>query len=112
MQESPAMAVGVDEAVRVHEAKVLRFVVRRASRSKGLRDEIIDLLTTLATQRNQHLHRLSRIANGLGGEAAELVMRRQHDGDRVTDNDTGRTVARELRIERIAEGLEKGLRPG
>ena len=82
------MAVGVDEAMRIHESKILCLVVGRASRGDGLRHEIVDLLTALATQRNKHLHSLGRIANGLGGELAEFGVRQQHDGDRLADDDT------------------------
>ena len=68
------MAVGIDEAVRIHEAKVLRLVVGGATRGEGLRHEIIDLLAALATEGNQNLHRFGRIADGLRSELAELGM--------------------------------------
>jgi hypothetical protein len=104
------MAVGVDEAVHVHEAKVLRLVVSRATRGEGLGDEGVDLLAALATQVDQHFHCLTRIADRLGGEFAEFWMRREHDGDRLADDNTGAALAAELRIERVAQCLEKGLR--
>ena len=104
------MAVGVEEAVRVHEAEVLRLVVGRASRSEGLGDESVHLLAALATEVDQDFHGLGRIADGLGGEFAELGMCGQHDGDRLADDDAGASLAGELGIERVAQCLEKGLR--
>jgi len=106
------MAVEVDKAVGIHETKILRFVVGRAARGDGLRHEIVHLLVALATEGNQDLHRFRRIADGLGGELAEFGRGRQHDEDRLADDDAcGRIVAK-LRIVRIAERLKKGLRPG
>jgi hypothetical protein len=72
MEEPPPVAVGVDKAVRIHESKVLRLVVGRASRGDGLRDEIVHLLTALAIEAEQDLHSLGRIADGLGGKLANL----------------------------------------
>lgn len=106
------MAVRVDKAVRVHESKVLCLVVGRAARGDGLRHKIVDLLAALATEADQDLHCLGRIADGLGGKLAELGMRQQHDGDRLADDHTGGRVVGELRVVRITERLEKGHRLG
>jgi len=99
VKESPPMAVEVDEAVRVHESKILRLVVGRTARGEGLGDESIDLLPALAGEVDQNFHCLARIADGLGREFAELGMWAQHDEDRLADDDTRPRVAVELRIE-------------
>lgn len=104
------MAVGVDEAVRIHEAEVFRLVVGRASRGDGLRDKFVDLLTALATEVDQDFHRLGGIADGLGSEFAELGMRAEHDENRLADDDARGRIAAELRVERVAQRLEKGHR--
>src|SRR5687768_8479259 len=44
VKEPPPMPVEIDEAVRVHEAEILRLVVGRASRSDGLGDDFVDFL--------------------------------------------------------------------
>ena len=81
------MTVGVNKAVRIHESKVFRLVVGRASRGDGLRDDVVDLLAALATEVDQDFHSPGRVADGLGGEFAELGMRAQHHKDRLADND-------------------------
>lgn len=101
------MAVEVHEAVHVHETEVFGLFVARASRGKGLRDERIDLLAALATEGDQDLHCLGRIADGLRGEFTELGVRQKHDGDRLADDDAGTRLAAELGIERVAQCFEK-----
>ena len=63
MEEPPPVAVGVDKAVRIHKSKVLRLVISRASRSDGLRDQIVHLLAALAIEAEQGLRCLGRIAD-------------------------------------------------
>ena len=92
------MTIRIDKAMRIHESQVLRLVVGGASRGEGFRDQIIDFLAAVTTEADQDLHRLGRIANGLGGEFAELRMRQQHDGDCLADDDASGRVATELRI--------------
>jgi len=55
----------------------------------------------------EDFHRLTRIADGLGGELAKLGMRAEHDEDRLTNDDARSPFARELRMERVAERLIK-----
>jgi len=82
------MAVRVDKAVGVHEAIILRLVVRGGARGQGLRHEIIDLLAALAAQADQYLHRLAGITDGLRSELPEFPVGQQHNGDRLADDDT------------------------
>lgn len=112
MEDAPAVAVGVDEAVRIHEAEVLRLVVGRAAGGEGPGDEVVDLLAARAAQADQDFHGLGRVADGFGGELAELGMREQHDMDGLADDDAGGGVVGELRVMGEAEGLEEGHRPG
>jgi hypothetical protein len=65
------MAVEVGEAVRIHKSKVLRLV-HRASSGDGLRDEVVDLLAALASEAEQYLCGLGRIADGLGVSSRNL----------------------------------------
>ena len=51
VEQPPPVAVRVEEAVRVHEAEILRLVVRRAAGGERSRDESIDLLPVLAGER-------------------------------------------------------------
>lgn len=101
------MAVGIDKAMRIHEAQILRFVVGRAARSQRLGNQVIDLIATLATQADQDLDRLARIADVLGREITKAGVRKQHDKDRVTDDDARARVVGELRIVGKAECLEE-----
>ena len=110
MKEPPPVAVWVDETVRIHETKVLRLVVGRASRGYGLCDEIVYLLAALATKAEQGFHCLARIANSLGSEFAKLGMGRQHDGNRLGNDDHRVRVAGELRVVAETKRLEKGRR--
>ena len=49
MDEPPPTAVWVDKAVGIHKVVILRRVVGRAACGDRFGDEIIDLLTALAT---------------------------------------------------------------
>lgn len=77
------MPVGIDKAVRIHESQVFRLVVGRASSGEGLRDEIVNFLTALATEAEQGFRFLAGIADGLGSELAKFGVRAQHDVDCV-----------------------------
>lgn len=92
------MAVWVDKAVRIHEAEILRLVVGRAARGERFGDETIDLLTALATEVEQDLDGLARVADGFGRELAKLGVCTQHDRNRVADDDARGTLAGELRV--------------
>jgi len=102
------MAVWVDKAVRIHEAVILRLVVGRAARGDRFGDKTIDLLTALATEGEQNLGGLARIADGFGREVAKPGVRKQHDQNRVADDDARASVVGGLRVVRVAECLEEG----
>ena len=103
------MAVGVDEAMCVHEAKVLGLVVGRASRGDGPRDEIVDLLPALTTEVEEDFHCLGRIADGLGVNSRNLAC--VPSMTKIVSLMTARgPIAGELRMERVAERLIKGRR--
>ncbi len=102
------MAIWVDEAVRVHEAEVLRLVVGRAACGDGLGDELIDLFAALTAEGEQHLDGLARVADGLGGELTKLGVAAQHDRDGVAEDDARSLVAAELGVVVEPEGLEEG----
>ena len=98
VDEPPPMAVWVDKAVRIHEAVVLRLVVGRAARSDRFSDKAIDLLAALATESEQNLGSLARIADGFGREVTKLGVRKQHNRNRVADDDARASVVVELRV--------------
>ncbi len=92
------MAVWVDKAVRIHEAEILRLVVGRAARSERFGDETIYLLTALATEVEQNLDGLARIADGFGCEVTKPSVRTQHNKNRVADDDAPAIFAAKLRV--------------
>ena len=92
------MAVQVDEAVRIHEAEVLRLVVGRTTRGDRFGDETIYLFTALATEAEQNLDGFARVTDGFGREVSEPGVRKQHDRNRVADDDARARVIGELRI--------------
>jgi hypothetical protein len=111
VQDAPAVTVGIDETVGIHEAEILRLVVGGAAGGEGLGDEFVDLLAAFAPQREQRLDCVAGVADGLRGEIAEFGVRRQHHGKRVVDDDArGRGVA-EARLVAEAERLEERQRP-
>jgi hypothetical protein len=67
------MAIWVDKTVRIHEAVILRLVVGRAARGDRFGDETIYLLTALATEGEQNLDGLARIADGFGVKSRNLA---------------------------------------
>ena len=60
------MAGWVNKAVRINEAVVLRLVVGRTTRCDRFGDQIIYLFTALATEAEQNLDGLARVADGFG----------------------------------------------
>lgn len=105
------MPVRVDEAVGVHEAEILRLVVGAAARGKRLGDEAVDLLAAFATEREQHLDRLARVADLFRREVPELRVRGKHEGNRIADMDARSAVAGERRVHREAKRGEEGRGP-
>ena len=77
-------------------------------RRAGAVDEVIDLLAALATQVEQHLDGLARVADGFWREDAELGVRQQHDEDRVADDDACAFVVAELRVACVAQCFVEG----
>src|SRR6266536_6342647 len=108
VDESPPMAVWVDKAVRIHEAVILRLIVGRAARGDRFGDEVIYLLTALATEGEQNLGGLARVADGFGREVTKPSVRKQHNKNRVADDDARASVVGGLRVVRVAECLEEG----
>src|SRR5690349_2333580 len=102
------MAVWVDKAVRIHEAIILRRVVGRAARSDRFGDETIDVLTALATEGEQNLGGLARIADGFGREVTKPGVRKQHNRNRVADDDARASVVGALRVVCVADRREEG----
>lgn len=92
------MAIWVDKAVRIHEAVILRLVVGRATRGDRFGDKAIYLLTALAAEGEQNLGGLARIADGFGREVTKPSVRKQHDKNRVADDDARAIVVAELRV--------------
>ena len=92
------MAVWVNKTVRIHEAEILRLVVGRAARGDRFGDETIYLLAPLSTEGEQNLDGLARIADGFGREVTKLGVRKQHNRNRVADDDARASVVVELRV--------------
>ena len=90
------MAIWVNKAVRVHEAVILRLVVGGAARGDRFGDETIYFFTALATERDQNLGGLARIADGFGREITKPSVRKQHNKNRVADDDARAVVVAEL----------------
>src|SRR4026207_1558115 len=90
--EPPSRAVWVDKAVRIHEAVILRLVVGRAACGDRFGDKTIYLLTALATEGEQNLDGLARIADGFGREVTKPGVRKQHNRNRVADGDARASI--------------------
>src|SRR3569623_1737988 len=98
VEEHPPKSVWIDEPVLVHEAEILRLVVSRAARGKRVVVKAIHLFTALACKVEQYLNGLARIAYGFGRELTELIVRAQHDKNRIANNDASSIVTSELGI--------------
>jgi len=92
------MAVWVDKAMRVHEAVIFRLVVGRTARGERFRNEAICLITTLTTEVEQDFDGLARVADGSGREVTKPGVRKQHDRNRVADDDARASVVGELQV--------------
>jgi hypothetical protein len=90
--------------VGIHEAVILRLVVGRAARGDRFGDETIYLLTALATETKQNLDGLARVANGFWHEVSEPRVRKQHDRNRVADDDARASVSAQIvgRVTRLS----------
>lgn len=92
------MTVWIDETMRVHEAAIFRLVVSRAASGNRFGDKTIHLFTTLASKVEQYLNRLARVANGFGRELTKLIVRAQHNNNRIANNNAPSIVASKLGI--------------
>jgi len=112
VEDAPAVAVGVGEAVRIHEAEIFGLVVGRTAGGQGFRDEFVDFFAALAMEGKQGFDGGGGVADRLGGEFAEFRVRREHDGDRVAQDEHRGGVVGELGMEGKSEAGEKGLGSG
>lgn len=112
VEEPPAMAIEVEEAMGIHESQVLWLVVGGTSRSERPGHKSIDLLTALTAEVDQDLDRLAGITNRFWRELAKFIMGGQHDKNRVADDNARSIVARHLRIVGKSECLVEGHRFG
>ena len=110
VNEFPLVAVGVSEAVLIHESVILWIRVDRTASSHSLSDEILNLQATFTTKAKQHLSGFGRVADGLRREVTKLGVREQHDENRLADDDARGSVIGELRVVRKTERLEEGHR--
>jgi hypothetical protein len=101
------VAVWIDEAVCVHEAEILRLVVRRTTGSERFGNQAIDLFAAFATEGKQNLDGLAGVADFFRRENPKLGVRRQHEADRVADDEAGAVIAGHFRIRREAECREE-----
>ena len=90
------MAIWVNKAVRVHEAVILRLVVGGAARGDRFGDETIYFFTALAIVFFLIFGGLGRIAEGFGREITKPSVRKQHNKNRVADDDARAVVVAEL----------------
>ena len=92
------MAVWVDKTVRIHEAEILRLVVGRAARGERFGDETIYLLTLsqLRVSKTSTALLVSQMAWGV--KSRNLACRKQHNRNRVADDDARGSVVDELRV--------------
>ena len=98
------MAVRVFDVAVEHEAEILhRIGVRAAARRDTLLDRGIDVILARRGEGQQHLALAPCIADRPGGELAVMVVRQQHDADRIGKHDRARLVAGELRVQRAAD---------
>ena len=92
------MAVRVDKAMRVHEAEIFGLIVGRTACGERFGNEAIYLITTLTTEVEQNFDGLARVADGSGREVPKPGVRKQHDRNRVADDDARASVVGELQV--------------
>ena len=107
VEKFPAVTIGIGEAVLIHEAVVPGLGIRGATGSDSFRDQILDLLTAIATQAVQHFQGFPGVADGLRCELQELGFGEHHDMDLLADDDASPRIIAELRVVREAEHLEE-----
>jgi hypothetical protein len=78
----------------VHEPVVLRFVIRAAAGSDGLRDQFVHLPVIFAGKGDQHFRALVGISDGVWGERFKFSVGQQHDVG-VLAHDHARPVSSE-----------------
>ena len=81
MYELPDMPVQVLEPVSIHKSMVLGLIVGGSAGCDRVTYHLIDFLTALAGQANEHFGALRRVANLLRRKQLELFLRQQHDGN-------------------------------
>lgn len=92
------MAIQVDKAVCVHEAEIFRLVVGRTAGGDGFGNQSIYLIATITTEAEQNFDGFARVADRFGREVTKPGVRKQHDRNRIADDDARCSVVGELRI--------------
>src|SRR5262245_20031877 len=88
-EDFPDVAIEILEAMRIHEAMILRLVVSTATGPNCLANHLINLLPVIAGQSHQHFRTLGSIANGLRRKALELCLGKQHGKYIFADHHAG-----------------------
>src|SRR3569833_1943797 len=103
VDQFPDVPIRVLEAMAIHEAMVLGFVVGRTASSNGSAYHGVHRCPTVARQADQHFRMSHGIAYRLGREALEAIAYQQHDEDVVADDHASCRVVGELLVEAEAE---------
>lgn len=98
------------KTVAVHEAVILRFVIRRTTRRNRFAHHAVHTLATVERKGQQHFGGLFRVTYRQRREAGEFFPCQQHHKNAVADDHAGRGVVGELRVEGKSEPGEKGNR--
>ncbi|MNV47265.1 hypothetical protein D3C71_1391260 [compost metagenome] len=110
MDQFPNVAVQVFEAVRVHEAVVLRLARYGAAGSACAGDQVVDFGAAFARQADQHFGCLFGVHQRFAGKALEEIARQEHGVDVIADDHAGALLVGEIRVEGEAQLLEEVLR--
>src|SRR3569833_1586051 len=103
VDQFPDVPIRVLEAMAVHEAMVLGFVVGRTASSNGSAYHGVHRCPTVARQADQNYRMSHNNTNRLGREALEAIAYQQQDKEDVADDQTSCRVVGELLVEAEAE---------
>ncbi len=103
-QNLPDIPVRVFDAAADHEAMILRRIrITPAACSHGAIQRLIDSFARLHAQRQQRLALPPRIPDRPAREHPIMLVRQQHDADRLGQHHARRLVVREARVHRAAQ---------
>lgn len=109
VKQIPGVAIGIEEAVLIHEAEIFGGFDGGTSGLNGFSNEVVHFVPAGAGEAVEDFEELGGVADGAWGEGGESGLCGEHELDGVADGDADVVFAAERLVAGEAEGEVEGL---